>query len=142
MQLAVAAPGKIKQRLKDGGWRVIDPLEVTRTPAAYQTYLRRSLGEWCVAKHGYVSTRCGWFSDRSAAYLAAGRPVITQDTGFGNKLPVGEGLFPFMTSEDVLKAVDAINSDYARHSRAATEIAREFFRHDRVLTEILKHSGL
>jgi predicted glycoside hydrolase/deacetylase ChbG (UPF0249 family) len=128
--------------LENAGWRVRDGLVLSADIDDYRRYLVSSRGEFTVAKDQNVRLRSGWFSDRSAAYLAAGRPVITQDTGFGNTLPVGEGLFPFNTSEDVLNAVDDINSDYARHSRAAYEIAREYFRHDRVLTEILEHSGL
>lgn len=128
--------------LEQAGWRVRDGLVLSADVDDYRRYLVGSRGEFTVAKDQNVRLRSGWFSDRSAAYLAAGRPVITQDTGFGNTLPVGEGLFPFLTTEDVLEAVDEINRDYARHSRAAHAIAHEFFRHDRVLTEILEHSGL
>ena len=86
--------------------------------------------------------RSGWFSERSAAYLAAGRPVITQDTGFSNYLPTGEGLFAFSTMDDILAAIDAVNSDYERHSLAALEISREYFHADRVLPRLLEHMGL
>jgi hypothetical protein len=89
-----------------------------------------------------VRLRSGWFSERSAQYLAAGRPVITQDTGFGSLLPCGEGLFAFSSMDDILAAIDAINADYERHSRAATELAREFFNFDVVLTDLLDAIGL
>lgn len=128
--------------LEEHGWRVRDGLKMSADIDDYRRYLIESRAEFTVAKDQNVRLRSGWFSDRSAAYLAAGRPVVTQDTGFGNVLPVGEGLFPFSTIEEALAAVEQINSDYARHSRAAREIAREYFSHDRVLTKILKHAGL
>jgi hypothetical protein len=128
--------------LEREGWRVRDGLVLSADLDDYRRYLIGSRAEFTVAKDQNVRLRSGWFSDRSAAYLAAGRPVVTQDTGFGNVLPVGEGLFAFSTTADVLAADDDINSDYARHSRAATEIAREYFSHDKVLTKILTHAGL
>jgi hypothetical protein len=103
----------------------------------YRDYISQSRGEFTVAKDQNVRLRSGWFSDRSATYLAAGRPVITQDTGFGNVLPVGEGLFAFSTMEDVASAVDAINSDYPRHRRAAREIAHQFFDSKIVLSHLV-----
>jgi predicted glycoside hydrolase/deacetylase ChbG (UPF0249 family) len=128
--------------LEEKGWRVRDGLRLSADIDDYRRYLIGSRAEFTVAKDQNVRLRSGWFSDRSAAYLAAGRPVVTQDTGFGNTLPVGEGLFPFNTVEEVLAAVDSINTDYERHSKAATEIAREYFSHDRVLGKILNHAGL
>ena len=86
--------------------------------------------------------RTGWFSDRSITYLAAGRPVISQDTGFTNVFPTGEGLFGFQTMDEILAAVESINSDYLRHSRAAEEIAREYFAHDVVLGRLLDDVGV
>ncbi len=85
--------------------------------------------------------RSGWFSERSACYLAAGRPVVTQDTGFGSVLPTGEGLFAFNTMDDILTAFDAVNSDYPRHSRAARAIAEEHFRAETVLAKLLADLG-
>ena len=128
--------------LEQKGWRVRDGLRLSADVDDYRRYLLGSRAEFTVAKDQNVRLRSGWFSDRSAAYLAAGRPVVTQDTGFGNVLPVGEGLFPFNTLEAAVEAVAAINGDYARHSRGATEIAREFFSHERVLGKILSHAGL
>ena len=101
-----------------------------------------SRGEFTVAKDQNVRLRSGWFSERSACYLAAGRPVITQDTGFGTVLPTGEGLFAFNTMEDIVAAVAAINADYDRHSRAARCIAEEYFRAETVLTKVLDDLGL
>jgi glycosyltransferase involved in cell wall biosynthesis len=89
-----------------------------------------------------VRLRSGWFSDRSACYLAGGRPVITQDTGFGKFLPTGEGLFAFNTTEEILAAFEAIDSDYERHSQAARKLAAEHFSADRVLRTLLRDAGL
>ena len=94
-----------------------------------------------MAKDQNVRLRSGWFSERSAQYLAAGRPVITQDTGFGNVLPAGQGLFSFNTMDEILRAVEEINTDYPRHCRAATEIARDWFNYDVVLKQMLDHLG-
>jgi hypothetical protein len=89
-----------------------------------------------------VRLRSGWFSERSACYLAAGRPVITQDTGFGTVLPTGEGLFAFNTMDDILAAFEAINSDYQKHSKAARAIAEQYFKAETVLGKLLDDLGL
>src|SRR5258708_7376866 len=109
---------------------------------AYRGCITASRGEFTVAKDQNVRLRSGWFSDRSATYLAAGRPVITQDTGFGNVLPVGEGLFAYSTLQEIVAAIEQVNGDYPKHSRGATAIAREFFSHDRVLPQMLAYAGL
>jgi glycosyltransferase involved in cell wall biosynthesis len=124
------------------GWRVRDALGFSRDPDAYRDYLRRSRGEFTVAKDQNVRLRTGWFSERSAQYLAAGRPVVTQDTGFGSFLPAGDGLFPFAGTDDALAAVGAVEADYRRHSKAAAEIAREFFDAEKVVGDMLAHLGL
>ena len=108
----------------------------------YRDYIQRSRGEFTVARDQYVRPRTGWFSDRSACYLAAGRPVITQDTGFGKFIPTGRGLFAFTTMDDVLAAVDAIESDYDGHCRAAREIAEEYFGAERVVGSLMSRAGL
>jgi hypothetical protein len=128
--------------LEDNGWAVHPALQISEDLDAYRSYIAQSRGEFTVAKDQNVRLRSGWFSERSAQYLAAGRPVITQDTGFGNALPTGKGLFAFTTMEDVLNAIDSVNADYERHSRAAAEIAREHFNYDVVLTDILDKIGL
>jgi hypothetical protein len=89
-----------------------------------------------------VRPRTGWFSDRSACYLAAGRPVITEDTGFGKFIPTGRGLFAFTTMDDVLAAIDAIESDYEGHCRAAREIADTYFGAERVVGHLMSRAGL
>jgi glycosyltransferase involved in cell wall biosynthesis len=95
-----------------------------------------------VAKEQYVAPRSGWFSDRSACYLAAGRPVVTQDTGFGKFVPTGEGLFAYSTTEEAVAAIEAIAADYERHSAAAREIAREYFDAQRLLQRMLAEIGV
>ena len=128
--------------LEDRGWQVRDSIPMSNDIDDYRRYIGQSRGEFTVAKDQNVRLRSGWFSDRSAAYLATGRPVVTQETGFSNVLPTGEGLFGFTTMEEVLEAVDRINSDYARHCRAASRIAREYFDHEVVLRRLLADAGL
>jgi hypothetical protein len=130
------------RQLAKHGWQVRDALTFTTDLDAYREYIARSRGEFTVAKDQNVRLRSGWFSDRSATYLAAGRPVITQETGFSEILPVGEGLFAFSSMEEVEDAVARINGDYTRHSRAAAAIAREFFSHEVVLPRLLQEVGV
>jgi hypothetical protein len=120
-------------RLEAAGWEVRDPLAVSRDPHTYRAFIRRSRGEFTVAKDVNVRLRSGWFSDRSACYLAAGRPVVNQDTGFDTHLPIGEGLFAFRSPADAVAAFATIAADYARHSRAARALAVEYFSPARVL---------
>jgi GT2 family glycosyltransferase len=131
-----------RQMLREHGWRVRDGLEVSRGIDRYRDYLGGSRGEFTVAKEQNVRLRTGWFSDRSATYLASGRPVITQETGFGNVLPSGAGLFGFESPDDALAAVEAIDADYSRHATAAREIAREYFSHEVVLGKLLDDLGV
>jgi hypothetical protein len=124
------------------GWRVRDAVALSKDILPYRDYIIGSRGEFTVAKDQNIRLRTGWFSDRSACYLAAGRPVITQDTGFGAVLPTGRGLFAFRTMEDVLESVDQIDADYETHARAAREIAQEYFAAERVLARVLDRVGL
>jgi hypothetical protein len=127
--------------LEAHGWRVVDPLAVSTDPWRYREYLRTSRGEFTVAKDVNVRLRSGWFSDRAACYLAAGRPVVEQDTAFGDVLPLGPGLQAFRTLDEAAVAVLAIEADYARASAYATEVARECFAADRVLGALLRTCG-
>jgi hypothetical protein len=140
--LAVHA-GEVKDlaALAENGWQVLDPGRVADTPEHYREFIQGSKAEFGIAKAGYVVSRCGWFSDRSACYLASGRPVLAQETGFSRFLPTGAGLFAFETVEDVLAAIDALNSDYPRHARAAREIAEEYFDAGKVLPALLQEIG-
>src|SRR5262249_26635190 len=115
---------------------------VADTPDRYRAFIRRSKGELGIAKSGYVESHCGWFSDRSACFLASGRPVVAQDTGFGRYLPTGEGLFAFSTVDEAVTAIDRVNVDYAGHCRRAREIAVAHFRAELVLGNLLKRIGV
>jgi hypothetical protein len=143
LELALACgDGEAIALLESNGWRVVDALALSGDIAPYRDYVRGSAGEFTVAKDQNIRLRSGWFSDRSACYLAAGKPVITQDTGFGNVLPTGKGLFAFRTMGDALAALDAIAGDYAGHSRAAREIAAEYFAAEKVLGRLAAEAGL
>jgi hypothetical protein len=129
--------------LRAHGWRISDAVPLTQDIFPYRDFIISSRGEFTVAKDQYVRLRTGWFSDRSACYLAAGRPVVTQDTGFESviKSP-GEGLFAFETMNDIMAAFEAIDADYERHSRAAQAIAEEYFRAETVIGKLLEDAGL
>ena len=126
--------------LARAGWRVTTPGDVESVDG-YRAWVAGSLGELSCVKGVYAHTRSGWFSDRSAAYLACGRPVILQDTGFSDVLPTGHGLFAFRTVEEAAAAVREVRSDYVRHSRAARELAAEWFAADRVLRSLLDRAS-
>jgi len=119
------------------GWRVVDPEKVCPDLDSYRTYLESSKAEWSVAKNGYVLGQPGWFSCRSACYLAAGRPVVVQDTGFSRILPVGEGILPYGTIEEAVDAIQEVETNYERHARAAREIGEAYFDSDKVLTRLV-----
>lgn len=133
---------KDRQLLETHGWRVCHAMGFSADRGAYRNYLQQSRGEFTVAKDQNVRLRSGWFSERSAQYLAAGKPVVTQDTGFGSALPTGNGLFVFNSMDEIVSAVDQINSNYKHHSAQATEVAREYFNYDKVLRPMLAHMGL
>jgi hypothetical protein len=118
-------------------WTLLDPVEVAGTPGRYRNFIASSEAELGVAKSGYVASRCGWFSDRSACYLASGRPVVAQETGFSDYLPVGEGLLAFSTVEAAAAAIDEVERDWERHSRAARALAAEHLDSDRVLARLI-----
>ena len=142
-ELALASlPEPDRHLLEEHGWRVRCALELSTNTETYHDYVRRSGAEFTVAKDQNVRLRTGWFSDRSATYLAAGRPVITQDTGFDGMLPVGEGLFAFSKIDQIAEAVACIRTDYERQRRSAFAIAREFFEADTVLTRLLEDAGV
>jgi hypothetical protein len=128
--------------LRSHGWRVSDAVPLTRDIFPYRDYITESRAEFTVAKEQYARLATGWFSDRSASYLAAGRPVITQETGFSEFLPTGKGLFGFSMMEDILAAVDEISADYEGNCRAAREIATNYFGASKVLEEMLKGANL
>jgi hypothetical protein len=124
--------------LRENGWVLLDPAEVAASPGDYRRFVQGSWAELGVAKLGYVVSRSGWFSDRSACYLASGRPVIAQDTGFRRRLPAGEGLFAFSTADGVVAAIEELDRDYERHRVAARQVAVEHLDSDRVLGALLE----
>jgi len=124
--------------LRANGWELLDPAEVANGPDAYADFVRGSMAELSVAKSGYVVSRGGWFSDRSACYLASGRPVVAQETGFGDFLPTGEGLLAFTTTTEAAGAVDEVMSDPQRHGAAARALAEEYFDARSVLSRLLE----
>jgi hypothetical protein len=141
-ELAAGVEPDVERLLRDKGWRQVHSAAVSRDAACYRTYIQRSRGEFTVARDQYVRPHTGWFSDRSVCYLAAGRPVITQETGFSKFVPVGRGLFGFRDMDDVLAAIDAVESDYEGHCRAAREVAAEYFAAEKVIASLMERAGL
>jgi len=128
-------------QLEQHGWQLSDPVQLA-VPDAYQNYIQTSVAEFSVAQGIYVETGSGWFSDRTACYLASGRPALVQDTGFSSRLPIGEGLLTFQTFDEAAEGVRHIMANYATHCRAARELAVKFFDSDRVLGRLLDEVGL
>jgi hypothetical protein len=141
-ELAVGGSGAPLPRLRELGWSVVDSHSVSMTPDAYRGYIERSRGEFSIAKNLYTATGSGWFSCRSVCYLAAGRPVVLQDTGYSHVVPTGAGLHAFTTEDEAVAALEAVEGAYERESQAAVEVAREHFGHDRVLGALLEEVGL
>jgi hypothetical protein len=134
---------KTRAKFLRNGWRFRAPHDLSADYRLYRDYIRRSKGEFTVAKDQYVRLNTGWFSDRSACYLAAGRPVITQETGFTKTYGGGRhGLIAFQSLAEIAEAVREINADYTRHSLAAREIARQFFEAEKVLRSLLERAGV
>jgi len=142
LEVAVGGAGIPVEDLTASGWRVRDSVAVTRSFDDFRSYLSHSRGEFSVAKNAYVATNSGWFSDRGGAYLASGRPVVLQETGFSRHLPCGRGLFAVRTVEDAAAAIDAIAGDWDRHSAAAREIAGDCLDATKVLGRFLVELGL
>jgi hypothetical protein len=142
-ELATSIPDeKTRTKFLRHGWRFRLPHSLSANYWSYREYIRRSKGEFTVAKDQYVRLNTGWFSDRSACYLAAGRPVITQDTGFRDIYNGNGGLFAFGKLDEIVEAVHMINSDYTKHSRQARALAREVFEAETVLRSLLERAGI
>jgi hypothetical protein len=133
-ELAINGPQAL---LREHGWSTVDAMGVSRNPWDYRDFIHRSKAEFGVAKRTYVSSRSGWFSDRTACYLASGRPALVQDTGWSAHLPSDGGLLAFSNPDEALDGIERINSDYPRHARRAAEIARAHFEAGRVLQRLL-----
>jgi hypothetical protein len=141
-QLATGGSGAPTEQWRNIGWQVVDSQSVSETVDNYRDYIQTSRGELSVAKNLYVATRSGWFSCRSACYLAAQRPVVVQDTGFSQVLPTGRGVLTFADPQGAEEAVAAVESDYASHSRAAREFAAEFLDAKRVIGSLIQQIGV
>jgi hypothetical protein len=128
--------------LRRGGWTLVDPRVVAAHPNAYRRYIQRSRAEICVAKNMYVDTRSGWISDRSVCYLASGKPVLAQDTGFSKSVPTGLGLLAFRTLDEAVAGMEDIEAHYDLHSTAARNLAAEYFDSDVVLPALLEQVGV
>lgn len=126
--------------LRSNGWALTDPHEAAGGLDGFRSYIQQSRGEFSVAKSGYVKSQSGWFSDRTVCYLASGRPVLVQETGFGKHLPTGQGLLTFTTLEDAVRGFETINADYATHCAAARKLAEEKFAAPKVLQSIFERS--
>lgn len=129
-----------RERWRSLGWSVINGREVSASMQDYATYIRRSRGEFSVAKNVYVDTRSGWFSCRSVCYLASGRPVVLQDTGWSESIATGNGLFAFQTVDDAAAAIAAVEADYAHHARAARDLACREFEAEVVLADLVSRA--
>jgi hypothetical protein len=140
-ELAIGSGHAPRARLAEHGWHVIDPRPPTRDPWTYQAYLQSSKGEFGVAKHAYTSTWSGWFSERTACYLASGRPCVVQDTGFSDWLPVGKGLLAFVDRDEAVDAIQQVDRDYDRHCAMAREVAVDHFGASGVLSRLLDVAG-
>jgi hypothetical protein len=133
-RLAVNGPAAL---LRERGWDPVDGMTASRTPESYRQFIQASKAEFSVAKHAYVSRQSGWFSDRTACYLAAGRPAVVQDTGWSAHLPHDSGLLPFSTPDEAAEAVARVDRDYDLHAARARQIAREHFDAARVLPPLI-----
>jgi hypothetical protein len=128
--------------LRTHGWRIVDPCIHARDPWSYRAYIARSRAELGIFANAYVKARSGWLSDRSAAYLASGKPVLAQDTGLANHLPLGTGLIPFSTEEELTAAIDDLDARYDEHCLAARRLAEEYFCAEKVLSKLLAQADI
>ncbi|MBU3664365.1 MAG: glycosyltransferase family 1 protein [Chthoniobacterales bacterium] len=137
-------PGRKRptEQLLGHGWQIIEPDEALPDHTSYRNFLAGAKGEWSIAKNGYVKSRSGWFSCRSACYLALGKPVVVQDTGWSKHLPSGQGVLGFTTVDEAVDQIRAVASDYDRHARAARAYACEYFEAEKVLSSLLESAGV
>lgn len=141
LEVALSGPAP-RERLAAAGWALVEAAERSSTPEHYRDYIAGSRGEWSVAKEAYVATASGWFSCRSAAYLAMGKPVVVEDTGFSRVYRTGEGIFAFRTLEEAASAIETVDRDYLRQCEAARATAERYFRAETVLEKLLRDAGL
>jgi hypothetical protein len=137
IELALGSDSASLAGLQEKGWKIIDPIKPTRTFETYQQFIQQSKGEWSIAKQGYVVTNSGWFSERSACYLASGKPVVVQGTGFAENIATGKGLFSFNTLQEAIESFEIINKDYHFHCLEARKLAEAAFDSRKVLGQLL-----
>jgi hypothetical protein len=142
LEIAVGGTGAPVDQWRASGWNVTDAASLSADPARYHAYIQESRAEFSVAKNVYVATHSGWFSCRSVCYLAAGLPVVVQDTGFSDRIPTGEGVLAFSTLDDAVRGIEQIEADYPGHRDAARDMARTHFASDVVLGDMLNRIGL
>jgi hypothetical protein len=138
LELAIGGGLPPTALLREHGWHVVEGYPISADPWKYRAYIRASKAEFSVAKQAYVATQSGWFSCRSACYLAAGKPVVVQDTGFSTCIPTGKGILAFSTEEEALEAIERVNREYPLHAAAALGLAREYFAASQVLPAFLR----
>jgi hypothetical protein len=142
-RLEVAISGAApRERIMAAGWRLADAGRVSASMESYRDYLAGSRGEWSIAKNVYTALRTGWFSTRSAAYLACGKPVVVQETGFSAHVPPGPGLHPFATLDEARAGLAAVGADYAAACDHARALAETHFRAETVCARLLADAGL
>jgi hypothetical protein len=141
LEVAVGGESAPRDELRRNGWIVRDPMQPSRDPWIYRRFMQEAKAEFTVAKHGYVISASGWFSDRSAEFLACGRPVVTQETGFSRWLPTGAGVLAFASQQEAATAIEQVCADYERHCRAARDLAAEHFDARHVLRSLLERAG-
>lgn len=137
LELALGSANAPKAALEKEGWKISNPLEVTRTPAVFQKYIESSKGEWSIAKHGYVITKSGWFSERTLNYMASGKPVVIQDTGFTDFIPTGNGVLVFSNMEEAIEQLIKAAKDYEYHCLQSRQIVAAYFEAEMVLQSLL-----
>jgi hypothetical protein len=141
VEVALSGATAPREDLAREGWVVVNAWERSSTMERYREYIGGSRGEWSVAKEAYVATESGWFSCRSAVYLAMGKPVVVEDTGFSRIYPTGEGIWGFRSVEQAAAAIEAVNADYRRQCDAARTVAEQYFRAETVLEQLLRDAG-
>lgn len=137
-RIALTGDHCIPDKLSQYSWEIVPGWVTSFTIESYQNFVQTSRAEFGVAKQGYVATQGGWFSDRSVCYLASGRPILVQDTGLSDWLPIGEGILTFRDQKEALNGIEAINADYKQHRYAARRLAEEYFDSDKVLSSLLE----
>jgi hypothetical protein len=142
LEIAVSGKNIPYQTIINSGWHIKNAQEVTKSLDSYREYIHASKGEFSVSKNVLVATNSGWWSDRSSAYLASGRPVVMQETGFSDHLPCGRGLFAVRNLEEAAEAINHINDNYKLHSKRAHEIAYEHLESRKVLSKFLSEIGI